>query len=161
MPLLLFALFIIVPILELYVIIQVGQAIGVWWTILLLIADSILGTWLMRSQGRAAWRRFNGAMSEGRIPAREVLDGTLIIFGGAFLLAPGFITDAFGLFFLIPPTRAIARRFIIRVFGGRFRIATVGFDAANRYYDGRRQRRTEDYVEGTAQDIDSDPPRLP
>ena len=75
MPLLLVALFIIVPIAELAVIIQVGEAIGVWWTIGLLIADSILGSWLMRHQGRLAWRRFNETVAAGRVPAREVLDG--------------------------------------------------------------------------------------
>lgn len=162
MPLLLFALFIVMPILELYVIIQVGQEIGVLWTLALLIADSLLGTWLMRSQGRMAWRRFNAAMAEGRIPAREVIDGALIIFGGAFLLTPGFVTDIFGLFFLVPLTRALARRTIVRVFAGRFRIAMVGMDAAGRYREGRRPRRAEDYdVEGTATDIDPDHPRLP
>ena len=80
---LLFLLFVLVPIAELFVIIQVGEAIGVWWTIALLIADSVLGSVLMRSQGRAAWRRFNAALSEGRIPHREVLNGALVIFGGA------------------------------------------------------------------------------
>ena len=86
---LLLVLFIVVPIIEIFVIIQVGQAIGVWWTIALLIADSIIGAWLMRSQGRAAWRRFNATLAEGRAPAREVLDGVLVIFGGALLLTPG------------------------------------------------------------------------
>jgi UPF0716 protein FxsA len=162
MPLLLFAIFIVVPILELYVIIQVGQAIGVWWTILLLIADSMLGTWLMRTQGRMAWQRFNAAMAEGRVPAREVLDGALVIFGGAFPLTPGFITDVFGLFFLLPPTRAIARRVIVRVFAGRFSIAVSGVGAANRYRQARRDRAGADFdVDGTARDIDPDPPRLP
>ena len=160
MPLLLFALFIVVPILELYVIIQVGQAIGVWWTILLLIADSVLGTWLMRSQGRAAWRRFNAAMGEGRVPAREILDGMLIVFGGAFLLAPGFITDAIGLFFLIPPTRALARRVLVRVFAGRLTFVATGAGAANRYRQSRGAGSDFD-VEGSAHDIDPDPPRLP
>ena len=79
MPFLLVALFILVPIAELAVIIQVGQAIGVWWTIALLIADSILGSLLMRSQGRAAWRRFNEAVRASRVPAREVADGVLVI----------------------------------------------------------------------------------
>ena len=102
-------LFIVVPIAELFVIIQVGQAIGVWWTIAILIADSILGSVLMRSQGRAAWRRFNDATQAGRVPAREVLDGVLVIFGGALLLTPGFITDVFGLLLLLPPTRAVVR----------------------------------------------------
>src|SRR3954453_2724826 len=103
MPLLLLlALFVIVPILEIYVIIQVGQAIGALPTIALLIADSIAGTLLVKSQGRSAWRRFQLALAEGRVPAREVMDGALVIFGGAFLLAPGFLTDILGALLLIP-----------------------------------------------------------
>src|SRR5918998_2451793 len=113
MPLLLVALFIIVPIAELAVIIQVGQAIGVWWTIAILIADSILGSMLMRSQGRIAWRRFNDALGAGRPPAREVVDGVLIIFGGALLLTPGFVTDILGLLLLLPPSRAVVRRVLV------------------------------------------------
>src|ERR1700710_2964417 len=115
MPLvLLFILFIVVPIAELYVIFQVGQAIGVLPTIALLIADSILGAVLMRTQGRAAWRRFNAAISEGRVPTREVLDGVLVVFGGALLLTPGFISDVVGILFLLPPTRALIRRVALR-----------------------------------------------
>jgi UPF0716 protein FxsA len=114
MRLLLIVIFIIVPIAELALLIQVGQAIGVWWTILLLIADAMLGSWLLRAQGRAAWRRFNQSLAGGNIPHREVVDGVLIIFGGALLLTPGFITDIFGLLFLIPPTRAVMRRLLIR-----------------------------------------------
>ena len=102
MPLLLVILFIVVPIVELAVLIQVGQLIGVWWTIALLIADALLGSWLLRSQGRLAWRRFNAALEEGRIPHREVVDGVLVIFGGVLLLTPGFISDIFGLLFLFP-----------------------------------------------------------
>ena len=102
----LIVLFIVVPIVELAVIIQVGQAIGLWPTLAILVADSILGSVLMRSQGRAAWRRFNDTLAAGRPPAREVLDGVLIIFGGALLLTPGFVTDIAGLIFLVPPTRA-------------------------------------------------------
>src|SRR5919112_88345 len=107
-------LFIVVPIAELAVIIQVGQEIGVLWTVAILVADSILGSLLMRSQGRAAWRRFNDATRAGRVPAREVLDGALVIFGGALLLTPGFITDILGLVLLIPPTRAVVRGLLAR-----------------------------------------------
>jgi len=117
---LLIVLFIVVPIAELYVIIQVGEAIGVGWTILLLVADSVLGSMLMRSQGRVAWRRFNDAIAASRAPAREVLDGTLVIFGGALLLTPGFITDVFGLLFLLPPTRAVIRRLLVSRLSRRF-----------------------------------------
>src|SRR5215216_1726312 len=98
LPLLLL-LFIVVPLVELFVILQVGEAIGVIPTIALLIADSVLGSVLMRSQGRAAWRRFNAALADGRVPHREVLDGVLVIFGGALLL---------------PPTRAVIRGVLVR-----------------------------------------------
>src|SRR2546421_9758413 len=100
-------LFIAVPIAELYVIIKVGEAIGALPTIAILVADSIAGSALLRSQGRSAWRRFNQALAAGRPPAREVLDGALIIFGGAFLITPGFITDVVGVILLLPPTRAL------------------------------------------------------
>jgi UPF0716 protein FxsA len=114
MPLLLVLLFIVVPIAELAVIIQVGQEIGVWWTIAILVADSLLGSLLMRSQGRAVWRRFNAALQAGRAPAREVADGVLVIFGGALLLTPGFLTDILGLLLLLPPTRAAIRGVFLR-----------------------------------------------
>jgi UPF0716 protein FxsA len=112
--LLLILLFIAVPIAELAIIIQVGELIGVWWTIALLVADSILGSLLMRAQGRAAWGRFTRAVQAGRPPAREVADGVLIIFGGALLLTPGFISDIVGLLFLLPPSRALIRRLFLR-----------------------------------------------
>jgi UPF0716 protein FxsA len=145
--LLLILLFIVVPIAEIYVIIQVGQAIGALWTIALLIADSILGSMLMRSQGRSAWRRFNQAIAAGRPPAREAFDGALVIVGGAFLLAPGFITDVLGVSLLAPPTRALWRRFVVRRVIGRPR-------------RGRRPRPPAD-VEGTAHEIPGDHPQLP
>ena len=115
MPLLaLLVLFIAVPLAELYVILKVGDAIGVPWTILLLAADSVLGSMLLRSQGRAVWRRFSEALAQGRMPHREVQDGVLVIFGGAFLITPGFITDVFGLLMLLPPTRPLVRRLVMR-----------------------------------------------
>src|SRR5688572_8425076 len=112
-------LFIAVPIIELAAILQVGSWIGFWPTIGLLVLDSILGSLLMRSQGRAVWRRFNEVVAAGRPPAREVMDGVLVIFGGALLLTPGFVTDIFGILYLLPPTRAIFRRLLVRRFAQR------------------------------------------
>jgi UPF0716 protein FxsA len=103
-------LLILVPIAELWLIIEVGGAIGVPATLGLLILDSLLGWALLRSQGRQAWERFNQALAERRPPAREVFDGAMIILGGALLLTPGFITDVFGICLLLPPTRALVRR---------------------------------------------------
>src|SRR5204863_9824210 len=126
---LLVLIFIVLPIAELYVIIKVGEAIGVLPTIALLILDSFLGAALLRSQGRAAWRRFNQALAEGRVPTREVFDGAMVILGGAFLIAPGFITDVIGLVLLIPPTRAFFRAVIARMARRRvaFSVRTVGW----------------------------------
>src|ERR687894_1723124 len=132
MPFLLVALFIAVPIAELAVIIQVGQAIGVWWTIAILVADSILGSLLMRSQGRIAWRRFTAALRSGRVPAREVADGVLVIFGGALLLTPGFLSDVAGLLFLLPPTRAVIRRVFLRQAMARITVSLAGAPRAPR-----------------------------
>jgi len=138
LPLLLL-LFIVVPIAELALLIQVGQAIGVWWTIALLVADAILGSLLARSQGRAAWRRFNEALRGGRPPAREVLDGALVLFGGALLLTPGFLTDVLGLVLLLPPTRALVRAVLVRRFAQRM-VATMTSRVALRAADSGRRR---------------------
>ena len=157
MPLLLVILFIVVPIAELAVLIQVGQAIGVWWTILLLIADAILGSWLLRTQSRAAWRRFNEALAGGRVPHREVVDGVLVIFGGVLLLTPGFITDIFGVLFLFPPTRVLLRGLLVR----RGALKLMGSMPMTSSPPNGRFRYPDD-VEGTAVDIDPhplDPPR--
>lgn len=113
------AAFIIVPLVEIYVIIQVGQAIGPWWTILLLIADSIFGSWLIAHEGRRAWRALNVALSSGQMPARELADGTLILVGGTLMLSPGFVTDAFGILLILPFTRPVARRMLTRVLSRR------------------------------------------
>ena len=154
---LLVVVFIVVPIVELAVIIQVGQEIGVGPTIAILIVDSVLGSVLMRSQGRAAWRRFNEALAAGRPPAREVLDGVLVIFGGALLLTPGFVTDIVGLLFLIPPTRAVVRGLLVRRLGARLVVS-----AAGRFPRGPARPAGAQYdVEGTATEVDREPRRLP
>jgi UPF0716 protein FxsA len=152
-----FILFLGLPVLEIYVIIQVGEAIGVLPTIVLLIADSVLGAWLMRSQGRLVWRRFTAALEEGRPPAREVLDGALVVVGGALQLAPGFVTDIAGLLMVLPPTRAIIRRGLVRRLARRGAVRLGGWAAGRR----PRDREPRDYdVDGTAHE-DSERHRLP
>jgi UPF0716 protein FxsA len=158
MPLLLVILFIVVPIAELYVIIQVGQLIGVVPTLILLLADAILGSLLLKHQGRGAWRRFNEALAARRFPGREVVDGALIIVGGTLLLTPGFLTDIFGLFLLLPPTRAITRRLLKRVTIGRFAVVGMTRGGPNPFGpppQGTPQPRpSRDYdFEGTAEEV--------
>jgi UPF0716 protein FxsA len=148
MPLLaLVAIFIALPFAELYIILQVvGPAIGAPLTILLLALDSVIGALLFRSQGRSVWRRFNAALSEGRMPHREVVDGVLVIFGGAFLITPGFLTDVFGIVLLVPPTRTLVRRLVVRRLGRRVAVSVATRDP----YD----------VEGTATEYEVPPGRL-
>lgn len=151
------ALFIVVPIVELYVIIQIGSLIGVWPTIALLLADAVLGSLLLRHQGRGAWRRFNAALAERRFPGREVADGLLIAIGGTLLLTPGFVTDILGAIFLIPPTRAIVRRLLRGYMGRRF--AVVGVGNLGGSVNNGPASRTYDY-DATAEEIDPDDPQL-
>lgn len=154
----LIVLFIVVPLLELYVIIEVGQLIGAVPTIAILLLDSVLGAILLRAQGRAAWRRFNAALAERRVPGREIFDGAMIVFGAALLLTPGFLTDALGLLLLIPPTRSLLRRGLTKA--AKHRIARgrrVAFWTYDRFTDpgepaGPGPASSYDY-EGTAQEI--------
>jgi UPF0716 protein FxsA len=143
-------IFVAVPLLELYVIIEVvGPALGAPLTIALLAADSLAGAWLMKSQGRAVWQRFNETMRAGQIPHREIVDGVLVIFGGAFLITPGFITDIFGILLLLPPSRAVIRRLVAARLGRRVVVGVTG------------SRRPRDFdVEGTASEYDMPPGRL-
>lgn len=161
-------LFIVVPILELWVIIEVGSLIGVLPTLALLLADAVLGSLLLRHQGRGAWQRFNQAIAERRFPAREVADGLLIAIGATLLLTPGFLTDIVGAIFLIPPTRALVRRLMRGWATRRFLLVGVPAGAAYRSAAGPRTDRRQsangavrDYdFEGTAEEIGDEDPQL-
>jgi UPF0716 protein FxsA len=115
----------LVPILEIYVIIQIGQVIGGWPTVGLLIVESALGAWLIKHEGRRAWNALQSALQTGKMPGRELADGALVLIGGTLLLTPGFVTDIFGFFFVLPFTRPLARRGL-SAFLGRRLTAQVG-----------------------------------
>ncbi|WP_241564052.1 FxsA family protein [Nonomuraea polychroma] len=110
MRLLLFLAFLVVPVLEIWLLIQVGSVIGGPATVALLIADSLLGAWIVRREGRRAWRALQEALQSGRMPNRELADGGLVLVGGALLLTPGFFTDVFGFLCVLPFTRPMMRR---------------------------------------------------
>ena len=109
------ALFVVVPLVEVYLLVQLGQVIGPWWTILVLIAVGILGSVLVKREGGRAWRALQDAITSRRMPATELADGALILIGGTLLLTPGFLTDVVGLFCILPFTRPVARRVLTRV----------------------------------------------
>jgi UPF0716 protein FxsA len=149
--------FVLIPIAELWLIIEVGGAIGVLPTLGLLILDSILGYALLRSQGRAAWARFNEAIARNKVPAREVFDGAMIILGGALLLTPGFITDIFGLCLLLPPSRAVIRKvatsFGARRTGFRWVVSAPGVRRPGAGAPGQPPPSRAYDVEGTATEV--------
>ena len=111
---LLVVLFVFVPIVELAVIIQVGQAIGVVETLLLMLLVSIVGAWLVKREGIGVWRRAQRQLDTGVMPGRELVDGVLIMIAGALLLLPGFVSDCLGILLLLPPVRAVVRGLVIR-----------------------------------------------
>jgi UPF0716 protein FxsA len=117
MPALLVLALVVVPLVELVVILQVGQLIGTGWTVALLVIDSLLGAVLLKRESRRAWHDFRAALSDGRWPGDEVTQGGLVIVGGALLLTPGFVTDLVGFLCLLPPSRAAASRLIRRRLG--------------------------------------------
>jgi len=131
---LLFVAFIAVPLIEIYVIIQVGQVIGAWWTILLLIVDSIFGSWLIKREGGRAWLALRAALQAGRLPHRELADGVLILVGGTLMLTPGFVSDFFGMLCILPFTRPVGRRLLAglisrKLVGASFAVGPTGFQA--------------------------------
>lgn len=109
MGLVLLVLFVVAPLVELYVIIQVAQVIGGWETIALLIIESAIGAWLLKRQGLSVLARISQAVEAGRMPDRELVDGLLLVVAGALMLAPGFVGDLLAFVLMIPPTRALFR----------------------------------------------------
>lgn len=149
MPALLVVALVVVPLVEIYLLIQVGQVIGALPTIGLLVAMSVLGAWLLRREGTRTWRAFRAALGSGRVPAKEVADGGLVIFGGALLLTPGFATDLLGLALVLPPTRAVFRRMLTGLVAKRLGVpGVVGGLAAERM----RRPRSGGVVEGEVVD---------
>lgn len=106
--------FLVVPLVELYVIIQVGGAIGALNTIALLVLMGVAGGWLMKREGLGVLRRIQTQLRDGQVPGNDLVDGLLILFGGALMLTPGFLSDLLGLCLLVPPMRAVVRRALAR-----------------------------------------------
>ena len=122
--------FLVVPLLEIFVIVSIGQVIGGWQTVGLLFAMSVLGTYLVRREGATTWRELQRALSAGRIPSRELADAALVLVGGTLLLTPGFLTDAVGFFLIVPLTRPLARRLLTRLVARR--LSVVGMSGLPR-----------------------------
>lgn len=132
----LMALFLVIPIVEIYLLIQVADIINWLPTIALVVLTAVIGASLLRSQGLQTYMRFNKALNEGRIPANEILEGVALLIGGALLLTPGFFTDTIGFFCLLPITRKPVVTFLVNRFNPLANFSASPFQA-----DGSRSKR--------------------
>lgn len=128
--------FIVIPILELYVIVQVAGGIGIFETLALLLVVSVVGAFLVRRQGMSVVAKIQAQLAKGTMPGKELVDGGLVLFAGALLLTPGFVTDSVGLLLLFPLTRLPIRAWLQRRFRGR--VQTFGYSGAGSAPQGGR-----------------------
>lgn len=138
----LFIIFIVVPLLELMLLLEVGSIIGSGWTFLIIILTAIIGTRLVRQQGISTWGNIQQELAQGQLPAKAIFDGICILISGVLLITPGFMTDVFGLLLLTPPFRA----FVYLNVGSRIQV--VGGSQSRNTFEGEftQQQETNDFI---------------
>jgi UPF0716 protein FxsA len=157
----LIAALLLLPIVELWAFVAVAGAIGLGWAVLLMVALSVLGVVLIRSEGLAVWRRANNELAAGRMPARSIVDGAMVLLGGCLLIVPGFVTAAVGLLLLLPPTRAALRPLVLRWMGRRAArsgmVNAVFVESMSTSYGSARGTRSPwgTVIGGTVVDVDA------
>ena len=117
--------FVVLPLVELCLVLLLGQYVGIVWTIIFIIGTGILGTWLARTQGISTYQRIQQELSQGRMPTDSLIDGALILLAGVLLITPGVLTDLVGILLMVPPTRILFRRWLIAWFKRNFKIQTL------------------------------------
>ncbi len=130
--------FLAVPIVEIYLLIKVGQVIGAGWTVALVVLTAVIGVWLLRLQGLSTLLRARQKLEHDELPAQELLEGVCLVVAGALLLTPGFFTDTVGFLLLLPPTR----RWLVR------RVAERLVVSAGVHVQGGDRRGNRDVIEG-------------
>ncbi|MEM7225106.1 MAG: FxsA family protein [Pseudomonadota bacterium] len=154
MPILLLSLFILMPLVEIAVFIEVGGWIGLWPTLGLCILTALLGSWQLRSQGMATLERARTQIDQGQMPAKELFNGACLLIAGALLLVPGFVTDAMGALLFIPAVREALRRGIGR------RMKASGETRV--FVDGKEVHRSgprDGVIDGEFEEVPDEPPR--
>lgn len=147
----LFLLFLIVPLIEIALFIQVGGIIGLWYTLLIVVLTAILGTYLVRSQGLAVLNQLRGSFEELRDPTEPLAHGAMVLFSGALLLTPGFFTDAVGFALMVPAVRSA----VFRYFRSRINIQSVRFGSKS------PPRQDETIIDADYEDLDDPGPKKP
>ncbi len=149
----LFILFLLVPLVEIFFLIQVGQVIGAGWTIFLVVATAVIGAFLLRLQGFQTLHRAQTTLQQGQLPATEMMEGLCLLVSGALLLTPGFVTDTMGFLLLVPPMRQLLIGKMLKNSQFIFSRTGTGFHYQSRH----SSRRDEDIIEGEV--VDEDDPR--
>ncbi|HRO16088.1 MAG TPA: FxsA family protein [Paracoccus sp. (in: a-proteobacteria)] len=149
--------FVVLPIVEIALFIQVGGLIGFWPTMALVILAAVGGSWLMRRQGAAALADLQGAFREFRDPTAPLAHGALILLAGALMVTPGFFSDILGILLLIPPVR----RWVIRQIGARLSVVRVGFGTAQEFRSGPDARADDGIIDADYVVIDPKDPAPP
>ena len=150
-------IFLVVPIVEIYLLIQLGGVIGALWTVLLVVLTAVIGVQLLKSQGMATLTRAQQKMHNGEMPAQELLEGLALVVAGAFLLTPGFVTDSLGFLLLLPPTRMVLIAYLSRhlMASGRFVVTggpgSSGQSTSGEVIDGVNYRHEDDHSEHPAE----------
>lgn len=160
----LFALFVVLPFVDLVLLLRVGSWLGFWPTVALTLAMGALGAWLTKREGLRVWRAWTRALAELRTPEQGIIDGVLVIAGGALLMAPGVLTDVIGFVFLIPPTRSLVARVVRaavdrRIARGQIHVVSSSFSSAGGFAPDEPAAPGErpDVVETTGESIGEAP----
>lgn len=135
-------IFLLVPLIEIYILIQVGQVIGALWTVFFVVLTAVIGVQLLKSQGLSTLSRAQTKMNQGEMPALELMEGLALVVAGAFLLTPGFFTDAFGFLLLFPPTRSWLIKLVSK------KLVSSGQFVMHQEYQQKSQRQSGDIIDG-------------
>jgi len=147
-------LLIVIPVVEIYFLIQVGGAIGAFPTVMLIIATAVLGAYLFRQQGMSTFQRVQASLARGEIPAAEMIEGAMLLVCGGLLLTPGFVTDAVGFACLVP---ALRRKFALSILESKI-VNNASFKSGQGFQQPNKEAGSEDIIEGefTREDDSSD-----
>lgn len=154
-----FILFLVIPIIEIFFLIKVGEVIGAFPTIILVVLTAVIGAGLLRQQGLSTLARFQQNLSTGKIPAQEMVEGILLAVGGALLMTPGFVSDTMGFLCLLPFSRKLIAAGIIKRSSAKFAagIPGVGGGSAGGFYRGSSPESDSDVYEGEFTEVEGDP----
>jgi UPF0716 protein FxsA len=156
-------LFLVLPVVDIWLLVQIGHRIGFWPTFAMLVVTAIIGVQLAKAEGLRVLQKVQRAFAEGHAPERELVSGLLVFVGGALLVVPGLISDALGIVLLVPPTRALVARLLRRRWANAIAAGRIVVDVAGMGGPVRRERDDldDEIIDVEAESVDNPPKSLP